>query len=362
MKKILIFSNHPAYTYNLRKEVIDRFIEKKYEVTLVVPYGKEVEYFKDIGVKLIDIKLIERSINPFTDLKLLYQNIKILKKEAPDLVITFATKQNIYGGMASRITKTPYIPMITGLGTTIENPGILQKITSMLYRTGIRGAKTLFVQNDSIVEKLKYFNMVHSPIRMTPGSGVNLEHHHFVDYPEKNEDIKFLYIGRIMRDKGIYELLEAIQNIKKKYPKVSFTVIGHANLEEDKEKIQSADDKGLINYLENQTDVRPFIHEAHAIILPSYHEGMSNVLLESAAAGRPLLASKVPGCQETFDEGVSGIGFASKNVSDLTKAIEEFIQLPYDKKKEMGQAGRRKIEGEFDRKIVAEMYIEEIED
>src|SRR5699024_11613770 len=135
MKKILIFSNNPAYTYNLGEEVIDRIIANKYEVTLVVPYGKEVEYFKDIGVKLIDIKLIERSINTFTDLKLLYQNIKILKKENTDLVITFATKQNIYGGMASRITKTPYIPMITGLGTTIENPGILQKITSMLYRT-----------------------------------------------------------------------------------------------------------------------------------------------------------------------------------------------------------------------------------
>lgn len=360
MTKVLIFSNHPAYTYNLRKEIIEGFIRNNIEVTLVVPYGKQVDYFASIGAELVDIKIIERSTNPFLDLKLLTDNAKILKKEKPDLVITYATKQNIYGGMASRVTKTPYIPMITGLGTTIENPGILQKITSFLYRMGIKKASALFVQNKSILEKLNKFNMVNAPIRMTPGSGVSLDSHPYTAYPAHEENLRFLYIGRIMKDKGINELLEAARLVKESHPNVSFEIIGHADKEEDLNKVKAADQDGIINYLGVQNDVRPFIRNAHATILPSYHEGMANVLLESASTGRPVLASMVPGCRETFDENVTGIGFEAKNTESLVSALERFIELPYDEKKKMGQMGREKIENEFSREVIVEMYLDEL--
>ncbi|GEK88415.1 galacturonosyltransferase [Alkalibacterium putridalgicola] len=361
MTKVLIFSNHPAYTYNLRKEIIEGLINEGYQVSLVVPYGKEVEHFKDIGVKLIDIKISERSVNPFTDLKLLQNNVKILKEEKPDVVLTYATKQNIYGGMAARLTRTPYIPMITGLGTAMENPGILQKIASTLYRLGVKGATALFVQNESIRKKLKDFDMIHAPVYMTPGSGVSLERHPLAEYPNENEPIQFLYIGRIMKDKGIFELLEAARAVKKEYPTVTFRVIGHGNLEEDIVKVKAADKEGTIEYLGRQSDVRPFIRESHATVLPSYHEGMANVLLESAAAGRPILASKVPGCQETFDENRTGVGFKARDTGSLIKAIEQFIELPYNLKRDMGRAGRQKMENEFDRTIILNMYIKIIE-
>lgn len=360
MAKVLIFSNHPAYTYNLRKEIIDGFVRNGIEVTLVVPYGEEVDYFKDIGVKLVDIKIVERSTNPLLDLKLLSNNIRILKKEKPDLVITYATKQNIYGGMAARYTRTPYIPMITGLGTTIENPGPLQKITSFLYRMGTKKASALFVQNDSILKKLDKFNMIHSPVRMTPGSGVSLERHPYHDYPENTEQLRFVYIGRIMKDKGVYELLEAAETIKKSYPSVVFDMIGHAGKENDLNTVEEADKKGIVNYLGVQKDVRPYIKRAHATVLPSYHEGMANVLLESASAGRPVLASRVPGCQETFNEKESGLGFESKNPAALIETLDAFINLSYEKKKQMGHAGRQKVEKEFSREIILNLYLEEL--
>lgn len=360
MKKVLIFSNHPAYTYNLRKEIIEGFLTNNIKVTLVVPYGEQVEYFKKQGVKLVDIKIIERTVNPFKDLKLLWDNVKILKREKPDLVLTYATKQNIWGGVACRLTSTPYVPMITGLGTAMENPGLLQYIARFLYRQGIKKAQTLFVQNEAILNKIKQYKMVHSPTRMTPGSGVSLERHTFCDYPEKGTPCQFLFIGRIMRDKGIFELLEAAENIKLEHPEVKFKIIGHGDLEEDIEKVKSAERKGNVEYLGVQSDVRRFIRESHATILPSYHEGTANVLLESAAAGRPVLASLVPGCQETFDDGKSGIGFQVKNASALTEAIKNFLALPYEKKQEMGRNGREKMEAEYDRQIIVEMYLDEI--
>lgn len=361
MKKVLIFSNHPAYTYNLRKEIIEGLVTEGYKVTLVVPNGKEVEHFRKIGVKLIDIKISERSVNPFTDLKLLMTNLKILKHEKPTVVLTYATKQNIYGGMAARLTKTPYIPMITGLGTAMENPGLLQKIASTLYKMGIKGAKALFVQNKAIHNKLKNFNMIHAPVYMTPGSGVSLERHPYAEYPDENEPIQFLYIGRIMKDKGIFELLEAAREIKQRCPAVTFKIIGHGNLKEDIAKVEAADREGIIQYIGKQSDVRPYIRESHATILPSYHEGMANVLLESAAAGRPILASKVPGCKETFDEKITGFGFEARNPESLVRTIAQFIELPYNLKRDMGIAGREKMENEFDRTIILNMYIQIIE-
>lgn len=361
MKKILIFSNHPAYTYNLRKEIIEGFMSAGYKVTLVVPYGKEVDTFKELGVKLIDISIEERSKNPFKDLSLLRTNLKILKSESPDVVLTFATKQNIYGGLAARMSRIPYIPMITGLGTAIENPGLLKAITSFLYRNGLKNAEALLVQNAFIYEKLKLLNMINCPVFMTPGSGVSLDRHELKPYPPADEHISFVYIGRIMRDKGIYELIEAAKQIKNENLNVSFKVIGHGNLEEDIRLVEKADKEGYIEYLGRQEDVRPYIESAHATVLPSYHEGMANVLLESASAGRPVIASRVPGCSETFDEGISGLGFDVKDVGSLVNSLKAFVQLPYNEKKLMGLAGREKMKNEFDRSIILKQYIKIIE-
>lgn len=216
-----------------------------------------------------------------------------------------------------------------------------------------------FFQNLTNLEYFKKNNIVHSKTKLIPGSGVNLEQHKFEEYPENDDNIRFLFIGRIMKAKGIEELFEAIKIIKPKHPKVQFDIIGGTE-ENYLEQIKELEKLNFIKYHGKQEDVHSFIKKSHATILPSYHEGLSNVLLETASSGRPVLASKVPGCIETFDEGITGLGFEARNVDSLVEIITKFIHLPYEKKKTMGLAGRKKMEKEFDRNIVIKAYLEEI--
>ncbi|MFT4412591.1 glycosyltransferase family 4 protein [Fredinandcohnia humi] len=357
--KVLVLANFGMGLYNFRRELIDELISQKNEVYISLPKDEFVPKLKSLGCKFIETKLDRRSTNPIKDVKLLLHYIRIIKQINPDVVLTYTIKPNVYGGIACRITKTPYITNITGLGTSIENKGILQKITLMLYKVGLKNASCLFFQNKT---NLKFFvdhHIANGRARLVPGSGVNLEHHRFEAYPEEREKYKFLFIGRMMKSKGIDELLQAATVVKEIYPNTQFDLIG--GCEEDYHKqLSELSQLGVITYHGQQNDVRSFIQKAHATILPSYHEGTANVLLESASAGRVVLASRIPGCQETFDEAVSGFGFKVKNVDSLVEAIIKFINLPYEQKKVMGTAGRKKMEKEYNRKIVINAYLDEI--
>lgn len=359
MNKVLILTNSINGLYSFRRELIEELINEKFEVYISSPVGYRKEYFEKLKCIFIETSIARHGLNPISDLNLVFKYIKIIKKINPKVVLTYTIKPNIYGGIACRLLKVPYISNITGLGTAIENKGILQKIALILYKLGLKKASCIFFQNESNQKFFLDKQIVSGKTILIPGSGVNLSHHCFEEYPCDNNKIKFLFIGRIMKDKGINELLEAAIQIKAKFSNVHFDLIG--DCEEDYNKcLQELQEQGIIKYHGRQNDVHPFIKESHAVILPSYHEGMANVLLEAASTGRPVLASRVPGCQETFDDGVSGFGFEVKNVKSLVEAIIKFIELPYEKKKEMGIAGRKKMEREFDRNIVVNAYLEEI--
>ena len=193
-----------------------------------------------------------------------------------------------------------------------------------------------------------------------PGSGVNLKQHCFEEYPESDEQVVLLTIGRIMRDKGVNEILQAAKIIKAEYPNVIFRFIGSYD-EDYEQKVSQAVKDGIVEYIESQPQVHSFIAESHATLHASYHEGMSNVLLETAASGRPVIATNVSGCKETYDDGVSGISFNAKDTDDLVRAIKEFLSLTNEQKAQMGKAGRQKMEKEFNRNIIVEKYIKIIE-
>lgn len=358
--KVLILANFGMGLYNFRKELLEKLIEQNYKVYISLPNDEYVPKLIKLGCKFIDTNLDRRGTNPFSDFKLLLEYIKIIKDVEPDVVLTYTIKPNVYGGIACRITNTLYITNITGLGTSVENKGLIQKITLMLYRLGLKNASCVFFQNE---DNQNFFNdkgIVNGRVKLIPGSGVNLLQHKYEVYPENTGIIKFLFIGRIMKAKGIEELLEAALIVKKEFSNVQFELIG--GIEEDYvNKLREFDMAGIVKYNGQQDDVHSFIKKFHAVILPSYHEGMANVLLESASSGRPVLASRIPGCMETFEQGVTGIGFNVKSVDSLVNAIKKFIKLPYGQKKKMGIAGRRKMEKEFDRNIVVDSYIKEIE-
>jgi len=360
MKSILVLTNSINGLYSFRRELIDRLIKDNCEVTISSPEDTKSFYFDNIGCKLIHTSINRRGINPVADFKLIYRYFKMIRKVKPNVVLTYTIKPNVYGGLACRLLRIPYIANITGLGTSIENKGTLRTISLFLYEVGLKKAHAIFFQNKSNKEYFIKNQIVNKNLsRKIPGSGVNIDYHIFEEYPTNDEIIKFLFIGRIMKSKGIDELLEAAQMIKNIYPKTEFHFVGGKE-ENYNVTLNNLTKKGIIHYHGRQETVHYFIKNCHATINPSYHEGMSNVLLEAASTGRPVLASNIPGCKETFDEGISGFGFEVKNVGSLVETIIKFIELSYEEKKKMGIAGRKKMENEFDRNLVVEAYLEEI--
>lgn len=360
MKKVVILSNHHAYTYNFRKEIIQRLIDEHYKVYVVLPYGEKVELLKEMGCEFIDLPLDRRGMNPITDFKLLLSYNKIIKNINPDVVLSYTIKPNIYGGMVCRKQRVPLIANVTGLGTAVENKGFMLKILIQLYRIAFRKISCIFFQNRKNERFFRDKKISNGRHRIIPGSGVNLSSHSFEEYPEDNGLVKFLFIGRIMRDKGIEELIDAAIKIKKDYNNVQFDAIGFYESDYEKRAMELSE-LGVINFHGVKDNVHEYIKNSHAVVLPSYHEGMANVLLEAASTGRPVIASNIPGCKETFDDGVSGLGFEVRNSGALADAFIKFINLPYAQKKAMGVAGRNKMEKEFDRNVVVNAYIDEID-
>ena len=360
MKKVLIFTNNDGGLYKFRKELIEALINRGDKVYISLPYGEFVEPLKAIGCKFIDTPIDRRGINPIKDIKLLRDYMKIIVSIKPDLIVTYTIKPNIYGGIACRLTNTPYFPNITGLGTSIQNPGLLQKISLFLYKMGLKSAECVFFQNQDNLNFMKNKGIRLKNVKVLPGSGVNMMTHPYREYLQENEKISFLTAGRLMKDKGTSELLACARYIHTKYPNITFDLAGGFDEEAYKSQINELESEGVVKYLGWRTDILDLMASHHAIIHPSYHEGMSNTLLDAAAIGRPVIASDVPGCRETFDEGVSGFGIPIKNTEALINAVERFINLSHEEKEEMGRAARRKVINEFDRNIVINMYMNEI--
>lgn len=364
--KILILANSESGFYQFRKELAEELINpgsylknedhEKCELFLSVPKGSFIPKLEEIGVKFIETNVDRRGLNPKKDWELFKFYKKIIREIKPDYVFTYTIKPNIYGGIACKLLKVPYIVNITGLGTAIENDSLLSKVLMKLYRYSLSSAKTVFFQNETNKELFEKKKIVRNKTVLLPGSGVNTDFHNFEDYPEDSK-ISFLFVGRIMKDKGISELLDCAEYIKSKYPNAEFNLVGGYDEEEFTDRVNDLSEKNIIIYHGQQNSMHDFYKNAHAVIMPSYHEGMCNVLLEGASTGRPLLASDIPGCRESINADISGIFFEPKNTQSLIQAVEKFINMPYSERKQMGIMAREKIEKEFDRKIVIKEYL-----
>ena len=357
---ILILSNSDSGLYDFRKEVLKALMEKGFHVLVSVPDTGYVERIKALGCEYIPTAFERRGMNPFQDMKLLLFYRRLIKTHSP--VLTYTIKPNIYGGLAARLTGTPYLVNVTGLGTTLEHGGVLRKMIVLMYRTALKKASCVFFQNQGNRDFLVQRGCVTGKTRVIPGSGVNLKEHLPQEYPA-DTPVRFVSIMRLMKDKGIEELLTAAQRIHERHPDTLFQILG-AYEEETRQlyepRVKALEEKGAIRYYGYRDDVPEFLKECQAVVHPSYHEGMSNVLLEAAATARPVLASAVEGCLDTFEEGRSGLAFAPQDADSLEAALESFLRLPYEKRREMGLCGRRFVEERFDRNFVVAAYLEEL--
>lgn len=344
--KFLVITNHSYMLWQFRRELIAA-LQERGEVVISTPFVGHEDDFAAMGCRMIDTVLDRRSINPVTDFKLYRFYQKLLKAEKPDMVLTYSIKPNVYAGYACRKRGIPYCVNVQGLGTAFQKK-LMASLAAVMYKAALKKARTVFFENAANAEEFVKRGIVPaSKLTLLHGAGVNLDMYQQQPYPSETDGIHFLFLGRIMREKGVNELFDAARRMKEKYgPRVQFDIVGFF---EDgyKEAIEALTKEGIITYHGFQTDPKPYYVMSHCVVLPSYHEGMSNVLLEAASTGRALITTDIPGCREAVEEGVSGFLCKKMDVGSLCDCMEQFLKLDQEARRKMGIEGRKKMEREF---------------
>lgn len=358
--KILILANYDVGLYKFRKELLEAFRDAGHEVYASLPKGKFEQQIKDLGVHYIETEVNRRGTNPFEDLKLYNTYKKMAKQIRPDVVLTYTIKPNVYGGLVCQKFKIPYICNMTGLGSALENEGLLQFLTIRMYRVGLKKANKVFAQNKENLQFLIDHKIVSDNYDLIPGSGVNLKQYEYHTYPN-DETIHFVFVGRMMKEKGFGSYLDCAEFIHDKHPNTLFHICGIKE-EDYYSRVEELSERGICCYHGLVDDMKKIYDGVHCIIHPTYYpEGMSNVLLEASACGRPMITTDRPGCKEIVEDGVNGYIVRQKDLDDLIEKVEKFISLSNDERAELGRNARRKVEKEFDRQIVIDKYMSEID-
>ncbi len=365
---IALVTNNDDDVYCFRKEIIDSLIKNGYSVLISCPYGEKLNLIDDIEY-IYDNPVIDRRGTSVTaDAKLFFHYMSVLKKYRPDVVLTYTVKPNVYCGIASHFLKIPVISNVTGFGSVLQKSGMIRKFIMTLFKISFRRSECVMFQNSTNMRLAEASGMVKGDRLLIPGSGVNTDRFPFIKYPDGGDGINggkvvFNYIGRILKEKGVDVYIEAAKRIKKKYPNTEFNMLGFIEPTEIhyEKELKELEKDGIIRYFGSQKDVRPFIALSHATIHPSmYGEGMSNVLLESASSGRPVITTDNPGCRETFIDSETGLLFKGGDADSLCNIIERFLSMPNEARAEMGARGREYIKSNFSRDIVADAYLKKI--
>lgn len=365
---IALLTNNDDDVYCFRKELIEGIIGAGYDMLISCPDGPKFELMKDIPYQYDNPEIDRRGTNAVADFKLMMHYRKLFKEIRPAVVLTYTAKPGVYGSLAARSLGIPYINNVTGLGSVLNKTGLMRKFIMGLFKFAYSKAACIMFQNDTNMKLAKELGWVKGDYKLIPGSGVALERYPVQSYPGggngvSGETVVFNYIGRVLHDKGVDDYIEAAKRIKKNYLNTEFNMLGFIEPTENhyEEDLRLLGEQGIVNYRGSQKDVKPWITRAHAIIHPStYGEGMSNVLLENAASGRFLITTDNPGCRETVNDGESGFIYHGGNVDELVKAVEKFLAMDNETRKQMGLNGRKKMENEFSREVVVKAYLEKI--
>lgn len=367
-KKVAIIENHELGIYSIRHDLV-KAIAEKYDVTVLTEVDdsfkngdlEQMVHFVDVGKAVL---------NPATAIKYYSRLKRALKKVKPDVCLTFTIRPAIYGNLVTRSLKLPTISTITGTGPLFDSKSISYTIARQLYKRVLKKTKFVFFPNyddlDGFIER-KYIRKEQG--RRVPGSGINYEQ--FAPQPSTRANdgkFVFLYISRLIKDKGVMEYVEAASLLKDQLPNAEFHIVGPLWTGNKKSLTVTADElngwieKKWIVYHDKQKDVRPFIANADCVVMPSYREGMNNVLLEAASMARPLIATDVTGCRDIVEHGVNGLLCKVKSGTDLAEKMKQMMDLSSAEREAMGQKGREKMIKEFDKKIVIQKYLEAIEE
>ena len=365
---IALLTNNDDDIYCFRKELIEGIIDSGYEMLISCPDGEKFELMKHLEYRYDNPVIDRRGTNIVADAKLFIHYLTLFIKNKPSVVLTYTAKPNVYAGLAAFLLGIPVISNVTGFGSVLNEGGIKQKLIMSLFKFAFRRSACVMFQNSTNMKLAEETGMVKGEHKLIPGSGVNTERYPLQPYPDggngkDGEKVVFNYIGRILHDKGVDDYIEAAGRIKADYPRTEFNMLGFIEPTEiHYEKLLSdLEENGIIKYRGSQKDIKPFVSASHATIHPStYGEGMSNVLLESASSGRPIISTDNPGCKETFIDSETGLLYHGGDVDALCNQIKKFLDMPNEERKYMGEKGREYIKSNFSREIVIKAYLEKI--
>lgn len=363
MAKILILCNSSGGLYDFRDVLLKRLV-REHELWISMPDDVKEAELLALGAKVIRTSIERHGMNPLQEYGLLKNYGQIMDTVQPDIVLAYTIKPVVYGGMAAAKRRIPFIPTVTGLSDAFFVSRGARKLTTALYRRGLKKAFCVFFQNQANLDYFTYNRIYKGKTCLVSGSGVNLARFAPIPY-EEDGPVRFLYINRVKKEKGFMEYLEAARHFRKLAEEGSieqapvFEVLGYC--EDGLQKLAEKENKnGTILYSGFSTDVESYYRKASAVVVPSYHEGMSNVLMEASACARPVLASDVAGCRDIVEDGKTGFTFEARKSDALIRAMERFLALSREEREAMGLQARAKMEREFDREKVTDSYMEQI--
>ena len=367
--KIILSANTSWYLWNFRSGLLKRLVESGHQVTVVCPLDEFSVDLERIGCKVETILIQNKGKNIFSDLWVFFQYFEVFWKYKPSVYFGFTVKPFVYGSIAAQLLRIRTIGTITGLGTTFIRPTWVTTMVKLLYRVSGKKMSRVFFQNHTDKNLFVDLNLIdRKKTEVVPGSGVDLDRFSFTKViANRSPDAAvFLLIGRMLRDKGVYEFVQSALIVRNKYPAARFQLLGPTEVDNETaitfSKIQEWVDRDIVEYLGETRNVAPFIEYADCVVLPSYREGIPRTLLEGAAMGRPLLAARSTGCEDVVDDKKTGFLFKPKSPEDLAAKIMNFIALTRLERHDMGKAGRKKIEEEFDERLVIDKYLNAIEE
>lgn len=363
-RRVVLAINSAWNIANFRAGLIRGLQQDGWEVVAVAPPDEHVARVEALGCRFVPIAMAAGGTDPLQDWRLYRDFKRILAAEAPAAFLGFTIKPNVFGGLAAQRLGIPVINNIAGLGTAFIRQNWLTQVARLLYRHSLRRSHRVLFQNE---DDRRYFvetGLVDEDrTQRVPGSGVDLERFAFQPLPPvwaRDPRLRLLFIGRVLRDKGVVELVEAARLLQQRRVPVRLQILGFCDTHNPTaislDQLAQWQSEGLIEYLGSTDDVRPHIEQAHAVVLPSYREGVPRTLLEAAAMGRPLIATDAIGCKDAVDPGINGLLARVRDAADLAERIEQFVDLPQATRQDWGLASRAKMEREFDEQLVVQTY------
>lgn len=360
-KVVTLSANTSWYLYNFRKSTIDRFIKDGYEVFCIAPKDAHTKKLKDLGCNWFDLKMNNQGHNPFKDLVIIFRLFYIYTKLKPVVAFHFTVKNNIYGTWASFFSNTPAVNNISGLGTAFIKKGFLSFIVKILYRLSQPMAKRVYSQNIEDFNLLANKKLIsRKKLFLLPGSGVDINKFKPNFNSKKVNTFRFLFVGRILADKGIYELIHAIENINKNEIQCQLWICGFKNSKNisaiNDDQIKNWQNIPGVTWIEPNDEIEKIMKDVNCIVLPSYREGMPRSLLEAGAIGLPSITTDVPGCRNIIQDNINGFICEARNSKSLELAMLRMLNTPNEDIIRMGKAARNIVENRFDEKIVIDAY------